>query len=661
MSTTEDTLREAPQEDAWREALSRTLEEHRQRARKLLTEQRERFGRLHGEFGLKMAELADELARHETHSLDRSTAIESREAALKEQADHLAIQQAELRQHRDEWEQFRRQSQERHQHLLDELQKRLAQFDASRTELEAREQKLAAEQEQFRRRQGELERSTTSLAERQQHLDRKEEELTQQRTRLEELQRAHKDETEQLTRNMAELNQIQVHFDQQRQALAEREREIARQRRNIARQLRARKKELDGERELLQTEARSSNASHELQLQQRLSEMQGKYERMCEEVALREQQRDELTQRVASLQSRLEQREAEAARLAAVETQLREAEKQRDELSRNHEQDAARTASRDAELTQLNERIKTLNDRCAQQADQLAQSQAAFDKQRKEWEHELAKAGSQAGSAEMVTELAQLREDKKHLEDWLREAESKAAQPLDPAASQELADLKRRLELAMQDCRELKNKNIELHNQLESARASAGAAAASGDAGGMDWESQKRRMLAQLEAAGADADEETQQQKLSIEEAIHKTDLAIAAKQQEVAARDQEIEELRRLLENQASSIGDVAVGASAIANVLDHDELIRQERESLQKLQDSLRQQLRQAEIELSMERAKVARERAEMEERIQAFENERAKYPAGADAQASGDAGKKPPRGRWLTRLGLRDEGKG
>jgi chromosome segregation ATPase len=662
MSTTDDTLREAHQEDdTWSEEISRTLADHRARAGKLLAEQRERFQTLHTQFGLKMAELADELTRHEAQSLERSIEAESRESSLKQQADHLAIQQAELRRHRDEWEQLRRQSQERHQHLLDELQRRLAQFDERRGDLDARERDLQRQQEELHRRQGELERSASNMADRQQHLDRKEEELTQQRMRLEETQRAHKNETEQLTRNMAELNQIQVHFDQQRQALAEREREIARQRRNIARQLRSRKKELAAERELLHNEARSSSASHEMELQQRLSEVQGKYERMGEELALCEHQRDELTQRVASLQTRLEQREGEAARLAAVETQLRETEKQRDELSRHHEQATAHGASRDAELEQLNDRIKTLNERCAQQAEQIAQSEKALDKQRQRFEQDLAKASSESGSAGMATELAQLRDEKTRLEGWLREAESKAAQGLDPAAAQELDDLKQRLEMAMQDCRDLKNKNAELAQQLNAARAGGGASAATSD-GGMDWESQKRRMLAQLEADFDENNEEQQQQKLTIEEAIQKTEKVVAGKEQELAAKDQEIEELRRLLENQASSIGEVAVGASAIAGVLDNDELVRQERESLKKLQDSLREQLRQAEIELSMERAKIARQRAEMEEKIQAFEADRAKYAVSAEGQKqAADTGKKASRGRWLARLGLRDDSKG
>ncbi|HUE69521.1 MAG TPA: hypothetical protein VMP01_01425 [Pirellulaceae bacterium] len=654
MSNTEETLREAPQDEAWCEEIARTLDAQRERARQMLAERRARFGVLHSELSIRMAELADELGRHESASLDRSVSVDSREVALKQQADQLAIQQAELRQHQDQWEQFRRQSQERHQHLLDELQKRLTQFDTQQADLAAREERLHQQLEELRTRQGELERNSANFAERQQQLDRKEEELAEQRARFEEIQRNHKNEAEQLTRNMAELNQIQVHFDQQRQALAEREREIARQRRNVARQLRARKKELVTEKELLHAEVRSSTASQQVQLQQRLSELQGKYERACEDSTNREQQRDELTQRVTSLQARLEQRESEAARLAAVETQLRETEKQRDELLKNHDQAGA---SSGAQIAQLNEKIKSLTERCAQQAEQLAQAQASFDKQRKQWEQDLAKAGEATGGADAAAELAQLRQEKAQLEQWLREAESKAGSGLDPAAAQELADLKRRLEMASQDCRDLRNKNTELQRQVDAARASAGVSAAAD--GGMDWESQKRRMLAQLEADFDQDNEEQKQQKLSIEEAIQKTEQAIAAKQQEVAAKDREIDDLRKLLENQASSIGDVAVGAAAIAGVLDQDELIRQERESLKKLQDSLREQLRQAEIELSMERAKIARERSVMEEKLQSFEIEKSKLAVSAEPQAADAAGgKKGSRGRWLTRLGLRDD---
>jgi septal ring factor EnvC (AmiA/AmiB activator) len=83
----------------------------------------------------------------------------------------------------------------------------------------------------------------------------------------------------------------------------------------------------------------------------------------------------------------------------------------------------------------------------------------------------------------------------------------------------------------------------------------------------------------------------------------------------------------------------------------------VRQERETLKRLQDGLREQLGKAEVDISLERAKVARERAELEEKIRGFEADRANTPATADA--NGDKGKKQSGRKWLTRLGL-GEGK-
>ena len=51
--------------------------------------------------------------------------------------------------------------------------------------------------------------------------------------------------------------------------------------------------------------------------------------------------------------------------------------------------------------------------------------------------------------------------------------------------------------------------------------------------------------------------------------------------------KDQEIAELKELLQQQAENIGNFAVGASAIADVLDQDELIREERENLARMQE--------------------------------------------------------------------------
>jgi hypothetical protein len=192
--------------------------------------------------------------------------------------------------------------------------------------------------------------------------------------------------------------------------------------------------------------------------------------------------------------------------------------------------------------------------------------------------------------------------------------------------------------------RELKAKNSDVTEQLAKAkRAAAHAGAAISPGGGLDWEAQKRKLLEQLEADVEEADD-----KLTVEGAIKITD-------QVIAERDQEIAELRRLLENQSQNVGEVAVGAAAIAQMLDTDELIHQERDNLKQLQDKLREELKKAEVDISLERAKMARERADIDEKLRLLEAERASGPC--DPAAPGEKGKQPARGKWLARLGLKE----
>ncbi len=186
-----------------------------------------------------------------------------------------------------------------------------------------------------------------------------------------------------------------------------------------------------------------------------------------------------------------------------------------------------------------------------------------------------------------------------------------------------------------------------MEEQLERFNASKGKL---DDEGAMDWEAQKRRLLASLEADFDEDDEDDARDRLTVEEAVRKTDEAIAKK-------ERELQRLERLLEEQSSNLGSMAVGAAAVADVLDKDEIILQERANLQNLQDEWRQKLRQAEIDISMQRAQIARERAELQEKTHELEAEanRVKNDDGGGNGKKGDG--KPQRGRWLSRLGLKD----
>lgn len=213
-------------------------------------------------------------------------------------------------------------------------------------------------------------------------------------------------------------------------------------------------------------------------------------------------------------------------------------------------------------------------------------------------------------------------------------------------------DFQRLYQMALDDVRELKARNAELEKQLADRVGQvanvprAGKLQAGPPAGALDWEAEKRRILAALESDFPADDAQAAAERLKIEEIIRTTDLAVAEK-------DREIEHLQTLLKQQSSSLGSVAVGAAALEEVLDKDAIIREERESLKQLQDQWRGKLRQAEIEISVERAKIARREAEVQEKLRSAEQAAKEEQEGEPTSRTG----KPVRGRWLARLGLTD----
>jgi hypothetical protein len=223
------------------------------------------------------------------------------------------------------------------------------------------------------------------------------------------------------------------------------------------------------------------------------------------------------------------------------------------------------------------------------------------------------------------------------------------ARPAEGDQTELAADASRRYLMAVDDIRDLKARNAELQRQLleaQSAPAQRGAAASAASDAGADWETQKRRLLAEL-ASDDRQDAESADRRLKIEEVVARTDAIIAEK-------NREIEELRQLLANQSTQIGSLASDAAALGQVLDQDAIVCEERKRLQQLQDEWRDKLRQAEIELAMERARLARRNAEIEEKLRNAESGRSP----AEPEALAPTGR-PVRGRWRIQLGLTDDG--
>ena len=316
-------------------------------------------------------------------------------------------------------------------------------------------------------------------------------------------------------------------------------------------------------------------------------------------------------------------------------------------------QAAATAADTEAGHTSL-ESLRRERDQLTQK---LNEANAALEAARTQ----AAKAGQSAEGArvEVAKQLEASRQEAAAAAQRICELENQltAAQSSDGEAagggtgvdSQQVADLQRRFELAVEDVRSLKRRNAELEDQM--AAAKAGRHDAKPAAQGQDWESLKKRMLAELEA-DSDTTAERKEEQLAIENTIRITDDIVAQK-------DREIEELKQVLSHQSDNLGSVAVGAAAVEEMFNQDELIRQERERLQQAQLEWREKLRQAEIDVSLERARIARERVELEEKLQALEAERAQNKHPGSGQPN-EKGGKPSRGRWLERLGLKESEK-
>ncbi len=124
----------------------------------------------------------------------------------------------------------------------------------------------------------------------------------------------------------------------------------------------------------------------------------------------------------------------------------------------------------------------------------------------------------------------------------------------------------------------------------------------------MTWEQRKTLILQQLERDEAYAPH-NQSRMIDI----------VAETERIVQDRDREIEELRELLRQQPTTTADQqVVGAASIAQILDSDQLIREERRQMQLLRHEWQEKLRQCEIEISLRRAKLARDERRLANRL-------------------------------------------
>lgn len=239
-------------------------------------------------------------------------------------------------------------------------------------------------------------------------------------------------------------------------------------------------------------------------------------------------------------------------------------------------------------------------------------------------------------------ELVSLRAERDALATRVAELESAPAQAMDADVPQEVADLQRRFELAVDDVRQLKQENARLQEQLAQA-PTVDVAEATG--GPMDWQALKAKLLAELAAEDEGAVRpERREERTTIQGTIAITDRVVAQK-------DEEIEKLRAQLEAKPTEQPPEETTRAVQEEILDRDQLIQAERERLEALQQEWKEKLRAAELEISVQRAKLAREEALLEQKRLQLQS------AEPDPEAEETSPSKPRR-RWLSALGLGDD---
>ncbi len=239
-------------------------------------------------------------------------------------------------------------------------------------------------------------------------------------------------------------------------------------------------------------------------------------------------------------------------------------------------------------------------------------------------------------SEEVSRELQQLKADRDSLASQVEELSNQA---VTQASSPDMDELRQRFEMAVDEVRSLKTEKAELEQKLAEAPS---AASTSADGG---WEAQKARMMAMLSEEDGDFDEERVQERASIEGTIQITDQIVAEKDQLIESLNEKLSQLDSAVESQQDEASTEVVQA-----FLDEDEIIQQERERLADLEKSWEEKLRTAELELSVERAKIARAQSEIEKQQQELDQYRMSH---SDKNEDGSG-----RRNWLNKLGLSED---
>ncbi len=470
----------------------------------------------------------------------------------------------------------------------------------------------------------------------------------------------------------SDLSRQTGHLDEQRQILTAElsqalqwKARVARQRKSLSQHFQEQRQELAATlaaqeaNSLAQLEqVREQHQQHIASLQDEIAQAQQHAATLANQLEVQSQTNSQLEGLHAELSELRSQVQIAEAQQRAAEEQLRAAEEQRQaaeeqqrtaEALRNTAEEQRRAAEEQSQAADEQRRAAEEQSQAADEQRRTAEElRQAAEEQRRAAEEQSQAADAQRRAAEEDQQAARAA-----LEE-LREQQPTAA------SAEQLTQSTRQLEVLEQqlydqqlELLDLRSQNSDLASQIAKHQLTASASKphASFNQESLTWEERKQLILQQLDAdADSEQDHETTVVKnLEIEDIINTT-------QKEIERRDREIGELQSIIEQQSSAREGMAIGAAAIAQMLDADELINQERQKLKDIQREWEDKLRQAEIDLSMERAKLARERTQLETEL---EQARKTTPS-PTVEIEGQTKAQARTRKWLEHLGLKESRK-
>ena len=205
---------------------------------------------------------------------------------------------------------------------------------------------------------------------------------------------------------------------------------------------------------------------------------------------------------------------------------------------------------------------------------------------------------------------------------------------LDDNRTEEMFELKRELERALSELNEVKAENSRLRSSSKSSAINSSAISTSAIEvpQGSNWEEMKQALIDGLEDESADNAPDPEELIAAVKESQHL-----------IQQKDEIIRRLESIVK--ANRRAAAAEQREAKRKILDEDEVVGKELARLSELQQQWRDKIGQAEVELAQERAKLARDRTELDEQIEEFE----------ELQDAVDYPQAPRGHKWREHLGL------